>query len=105
MNFIEDYEESIIEWAEARGILSKNDKKAQLLKTMAELGELADAVTSGDRAEIKDGIGDVLVTLAIQANMQGLTLRECIAYAYREIKDRKGQMINGAFVKEKNNDA
>ena len=30
----------------------------------------------------------------------GTTLEECLQIAYDEIKDRKGKMINGAFIKE-----
>jgi hypothetical protein len=30
----------------------------------------------------------------------GLDVEKCIASAYDEIKDRKGRMINGVFVKE-----
>lgn len=29
-----------------------------------------------------------------------LTLEECVQYAYNQIKDRKGKMIDGVFVKE-----
>ena len=57
-----------------------------------------------DRAldELMDGVGDTLVVLAIICAGQGLDLRECLEYAYYQIKDRKGRMINGKFVKEEN---
>jgi len=50
--------------------------------------------------EIKDGIGDVVVTLVIIAAQLEISFEECVALAYDEIKDRKGKMINGVFVKE-----
>ena len=31
---------------------------------------------------------------------QGLKFNDCLDYAYNEIKDRKGKLINGTFVKE-----
>ena len=51
-------------------------------------------------AIVIDGIGDVLVTLIIVAEQLGLTLTECLAVAYLEIKDRKGRLVNGTFIKE-----
>lgn len=88
-------------WAEDRGIVAKSTPMAQLMKTMSELGELADATLKRDDEGIKDGIGDVLVTLIIYTRLQGLTVRECLAHAYDTIKDRKGKLTpEGIFVKE-----
>ena len=39
----------------------------------------------------------VLTILSMQLD---LDIEECIATAYEEIKDRKGKMIDGVFVKE-----
>lgn len=52
--------------------------------------------------ELADGIGDTLVVLVVICAGQGLDLRECLKIAYYDIKDRKGRMINGKFVKEEN---
>lgn len=40
---------------------------------------------------------DHLSNIAIQF---GFTLAECLDFAYSEIKDRKGQMIDGVFIKQ-----
>lgn len=40
---------------------------------------------------------DHLSSIAIQF---GFTLAECLDFAYSEIKDRKGQMIDGVFIKQ-----
>ena len=88
------------EWAREKGILDKATTRAQAEKTVEEAQELESAVMVEDQEEIKDGIGDTLVTLIIQAEMQGLTLLECLEHAYNQIKDRQGEMINGTFVKE-----
>lgn len=44
-------------------------------------------------------LGDVLVTLIIQAQGQGTNLEECLALAYNKIKYRTGKTIDGVFVK------
>lgn len=43
---------------------------------------------------------DVVTILACMAEHLDTTLKECLQSAYNEIKDRKGKMINGVFVKE-----
>jgi NTP pyrophosphatase (non-canonical NTP hydrolase) len=88
-------------WAADRQILTHSDAKAQALKLVSEVGELADAIIKNDEAGVIDGIGDCTVVLVILAKMTGLTLPMCLAAAYEEIKDRKGRMVpGGAFVKE-----
>jgi len=42
----------------------------------------------------------VCVVLTIMAKMAGLTMEECVEQAWSEIKDRKGTMRKGVFVKE-----
>lgn len=94
-------EMNVIQWAEARKILPNATSQTQLLKTMSELGELADALIKGDKAGIIDGLGDVLVTLIIVAAKEDLDITSCLESAYQEIKDRKGTMLpNGVFVKD-----
>jgi len=93
-------EMKVIQWAEARKILPNSTSQTQLLKTMSELGELADALIKGDRAGVIDGIGDVLVTLIIVAAKEDLDITSCLESAYSEIKNRKGTMMpNGVFIK------
>lgn len=62
--------------------------------------EVADALAKNKPEELKDGIGDVVVTLIILAQQNVLTLDECLETAYNEIADRKGKTVNGVFVKE-----
>ena len=49
---------------------------------------------------IIDGLGDVLVVLIGLSMQLGLDLTECLEVSYNEIKDRKGKLVNGVFVKE-----
>lgn len=97
----EELEAQVIEWARQRMILRNGNSQTQLLKTVSELGELADAVIKEDREKIADGLGDVLVTLIIVARLEGMDLVDCLAGAYDEIKDRQGYLNdNGVFVKQ-----
>ena len=100
MNF-EALEQDVLRWAEARKIIPNSTPNVQLLKTVSELGELADATIKGDDDEIADGVGDVLVTLIIYCALQNIDPIVCLASAYDTVKDRKGTLTpEGVFVKE-----
>ena len=168
-------EQSILGWAHERNLIKGSTCRKQLAKTCEEFGELAAGLNKGKHALIKDGVGDVLVTLIIangcaggeymfsseeagndwaivrQQEMlasessdvvlsllyelvlelayicrnsepadvyrtgrmkdmiralnaasafAGCSLAECLLTAWLEIKDRKGRMIDGVFVKQ-----
>jgi NTP pyrophosphatase (non-canonical NTP hydrolase) len=94
--------ECVVEaWAEEKGILAKATPMAQSLKTMEECTELCTAINNNDRDEIIDALGDIMVTLIIQAKMQGLSLEDCLTSAYNIISKRTGKMVDGQFVKDK----
>lgn len=89
------------QWARDRQIIPNSNPQSQLMKTVSELGELADATIKNDRPGVVDGVGDVIVTLIIYAALQGVKLEDCLASAYGEIKDRKGTLTpEGVFCKE-----
>ena len=87
-------------WAWDRNLIDGSTHNAQMLKLMEEVGELAGGVCKGKADVIKDSIGDVFVVLTIIAAQMGWSIEECVQAAYAEIKDRKGRMIQGVFVKE-----
>lgn len=91
--------EKVGQWSDNKG-LNKADSSKQFLKVTEEVGEVAAALARNDAEALKDGIGDVIVTLIILGQQNGLTLEECLHVAYKEIADRKGKMVNGVFVKE-----
>lgn len=94
-------ESQVVEWAKARQIIPNSTPQTQLMKTVSELGELADATIQGDTGGVIDGVGDVLVTLIIYCALQKIDLTACLEAAYDEIKDREGTLLpNGVFVKE-----
>jgi hypothetical protein len=109
------------QWFHDKGIIANSNPLKQLEKSQEELTETRDAVVklkylgaivelqSGvgvDECldllnEIKDGIGDTVVTLIGVCEMYGFTLEECLQMAYDTISKRNGTMIDGIFVKSK----
>lgn len=90
----------IREWAKDKGIYEKGDPKTQYIKLMEEMGELAMSLLKNDDAEFQDAIGDCVVVLTNLAKLKGYDIEQCINGSYDIIAKRKGQMINGTFVKE-----
>ena len=45
-------------------------------------------------------IGDMIVVLINIAERNNITIEDCLEQAWNDIKDRKGKMIDGIFVKE-----
>ncbi|MDP4460407.1 MazG-like family protein [Staphylococcus hyicus] len=86
------------QWSIDKGLHNGN-RDRQALKVWEESGEIAKAMSRNRIEELKDGIGDTVVTLIILAQQHGWTLEECLQYAYDEIKDRTGETRNGTFIK------
>jgi len=91
---------AIIIWAEDKGILTNSDPLHQMVKTYEEVNELCEGVLNSSKDCIEDAIGDVVVTLVIQARMQGLDFATCVDKAYKVIAARTGKMENGLFLKD-----
>ena len=91
---------NVIEWARLKGILDNGTREGQAWKTIEEANELLKAVQEDNQAEVIDAIGDVMVTLIIQAHMNGLKVEQCLKTAYNVIKKRSGRMEGGVFVKD-----
>ena len=90
--------ENIANWHHERNLIDGSSDKDQVLKLMQELGELSDSVCK--EKDIKDDIGDMLVVMINICVRNNLSLYECLRTAYEDIKDRKGRMVDGIFVKE-----
>ena len=114
---MEELIDGTLQWAEQKGILEANDAQAQIGKFLEEATELKNAIDSLDRIngicdmfsedeiddaklQVKLELGDVLVTLIIQAKLQGTTLNECLGLALAKITKRTGRMVDGVFVKD-----
>lgn len=97
---IPEIEELIIEWANARNLINGTTELHQTLKLTEEVGELSRAILHGDHDEAVDAIGDCYVVLCNLAAKLGTSLDMCAHEAYGEIKNRRGSMVNGTYVKE-----
>jgi NTP pyrophosphatase (non-canonical NTP hydrolase) len=108
------------QWFHAKEIIQNSNPLKQLEKTQEELTETRDAAVKlkflGEIVElqsgvgvdecldllneIKDGIGDTIVTLIGVCEMYGFTLEDCLQQAYDVISKRSGKMVDGKFVKD-----
>lgn len=92
--------ELIRNWAEARNLINGSDSFRQMTKLVEEMGELAHGIAKNRPDEVMDGIGDMVVVLTIMAAQNDMTIEQCIAMAWDEIKDRRGRIVDGVFIKE-----
>lgn len=88
----------VVQWHHDRNLIEGSSDKDQTLKLLQELGELSDSVCKGK--DIKDDIGDMLVVMLNITTRNNVSLEDCLARAWQDIKDRKGRMVDGIFVKE-----
>ncbi len=71
------------------------------LSLMHKIGMLANAVRHGTpEYTLMMHIQWTMECLLDVADALGLDITECVEYAYNEIKDRKGEMRDGVFIKE-----
>ena len=90
--------EKVKQWHHDRNLIDGSTDKDQYLKLIQEAGELSDNICKGN--DIADDIGDMMVVLINIAERNKLTLSHCLEVAWEDIKDRKGRMVDGVFVKE-----
>ena len=96
-----NYEELIGQWHKDRNLIEGSTDKDQYLKLIQEAGELSDSLCKGK--DILDDVGDMMVVFINIMIRNNLTMKDCLKVAYADIKDRKGKMIDGIFVKEGDN--
>lgn len=95
-----DWKERIKQWAADRNSIEGSTPWKQFAKLEEECEELARSLRGLDFREIKDAIGDIQVVLAVMCCQLGIDIDECREIAWEQIKDRKGKMVDGMFVKE-----
>lgn len=87
--------EEVIEWFQAEHTLEF------LINNRGELQH--ECYESFEYEASNDGIdafGDILVCLIQAMRLSNVSMQDCLAHAWNQIKDRKGTMVNGKFVKE-----
>tara|TARA_B100000497_G_C7688693_1_gene418017 strand:+ start:1583 stop:2014 length:432 start_codon:yes stop_codon:yes gene_type:complete len=125
MNY-EKLSELVLKWGEEKGIFTNSTPLRQLDKTQEELNETREALEkllnmdeknlqlefdfveyfdSGSDEEdilmeVKDGIGDMIVTIILLSKMVNMSSVDCLQAAYDVIKMRTGRMVDGQFVKD-----
>lgn len=89
------------EWFEKKGL---KDPKMQMIKVQEEVGELAHQISRNKlhAPETEDALGDILVTVIGMCHHLHYHPAHALGVAYNEIKDRKGKVVEGSFVKEEN---
>ena len=95
-----DWKERIKQWAADCNLIEGSTPLKQMDKLDEEFLELLYALRAINTDDIKDAIGDIQVVLAVMCCQLGLDIDECREIAYEQIKDRKGRMVDGVFVKE-----
>ena len=95
---IEQRIQQVKQWHIDRNLIDGASDKDQICKLIQEVGELSDNVCKNK--DVADDIGDIMVVLINIAERNGLSLEHCLDVAYYDIKDRKGRMVDGIFVKE-----
>lgn len=91
--------DNVTGWFEEKGL---HDVKMQMVKTVEELGELAHEISRGntESRELVDALGDIIVTIIGLCHHLNIPFEAALSLAWNEIKDRKGKVINGSFVKD-----
>ena len=92
---------NIIQWHHDRNLIEGSTDKDQLAKLVQEMGELSDSICK--EKDVRDDIGDMIVVLLNIAERNNVTLEECLDQAWNDIKDRKGRMVDGIFIKKGDN--
>lgn len=113
--------DNVRQWFHDKEIIKNSNPLKQLEKTQEELTETRDAAVkikcikdlqyhtglyvTEDEAnnlmhELKDGIGDTVVTLIGVCEMYGVSLEQCLQQAYDVISKRTGKMVDGKFKKD-----
>lgn len=89
--------DAIQEWATARKI---DNPDRQMVKLMEEVGELAEAYNKDNSSQFFDTLGDIQVVLIILALQTDFDYEKSLQEAYGVIESRKGETVNGTFIKQ-----
>ena len=97
---LNDLELSVAQWASDRNLIKGTTPDKQFIKLVEEVGEVAECIAKDRKAELKLEMGDMLVVLIILAAQNDMTINDCLLKAWHKIKDRKGMMVDGFFIKD-----
>jgi len=88
----DNLELAVVEWAHDKGIFDNSNPIDQMIKMKEDVEELDEEILLNDKSliRIEGELGDVLVTVIIQAHFHGLSLADCLT-------KRKGKLVDGVF--------
>lgn len=112
--------EKVLDWGKNKDLLHEENAEKQFLKFVEEIFEFRDewllfvheynkcsyGEANNDpevvelRGNMKLEMGDVFITLIILCDQLNMDPVDCLGRAYEKIKDRKGETINGVFIKQ-----
>ena len=98
MATVTELDNLIRSWHHDRNLIEGATDKDQYMKLIQEAGGLSDNICKG--RDISDDVGDMMVVLINIMERNGLSMEHCLQVAYNDIKDRKGKMVDGVFIKE-----
>ena len=106
----DELEATVAKWHSDRNLLEGSTDYKQGLKLREEVEELLEDIKHNvdadidpkyyKRVDLRDELGDCLVVLINIATRNNFSLYEALEYSFAKIKDRKGKMVDGLFVKE-----
>ena len=89
------------EYADGVKFISQYELKYNVAQLGAELGSfISDIASHGEISDDSDSFIYCIEWLNVISDQVGSTLEECVQIAYDDIKDRKGVVYNGVFIKE-----
>ena len=105
-----ELKELVLECAEDKNLLHEENADKQFMKFIEEVFEFksemdvyfdgAETLKSLNKEYMEDEMGDIFVTLIILCNQLGIDPVECLDMAYEKISKRRGNTIDGTFIKE-----
>ncbi|APC46061.1 MazG-like pyrophosphatase [Vibrio phage vB_VspP_pVa5] len=75
-------------------------KVQDMVSDLYDSGRIKPVKAEHAQAALKDGLGDMGVVAINMAERNGWGYAHCLNTSYQEIKDRRGKMIDGMYVKE-----
>jgi NTP pyrophosphatase (non-canonical NTP hydrolase) len=96
---MEELRLKVIEWAKDRGILDRGTALSQGTKVLEECLELVVADLNKDEAEIKDAVGDILVTVILECEIlkkswKKVEFLELLEYAIKDLEGISGKAFS-----------
>lgn len=90
----------VVAFFEAKGLYAKTDEYKQFEKLEEETDELLEALKFKSKEEILSEAGDCYICLLNVLHCCGLSIEDAVNSAVDKVTKRKGQVVDGVFVKE-----